>query len=104
MEMEIKRTDDFGSRFTHEEHHRLTSITECAESKECHSAKHHYDECAARVTGQIEENGKADEDCVEECKLLLTLFRRYSCLHFTVFHLAHCATNCAAPKLFAQLK
>ncbi|EMD68163.1 hypothetical protein COCSADRAFT_167424 [Bipolaris sorokiniana ND90Pr] len=60
---------------------------ECAESKECHGPKHHYDECAQRVTGQIEEKGKADEDCVEE-----------------FFHLAHCATQCAAPKLFAQLK
>jgi hypothetical protein len=43
--------------------------TECAESKECHPAKHHYDECVERVTGQIENDGKASEDCVEECKL-----------------------------------
>ena len=42
--------------------------TECAESKECHPAKHHYDECVERVTGQIENDGKASEDCVEECK------------------------------------
>ena len=41
--------------------------TECAESKECHPAKHHYDECVERVTGQIENDGKASEDCVEEC-------------------------------------
>ncbi|CAA9956557.1 ubiquinol-cytochrome c reductase complex protein [Pyrenophora teres f. maculata] len=60
---------------------------ECAESKECHGPKHHYDECAQRVTGQIENDGKANEDCVEE-----------------FFHLAHCASQCAAPKLFAQLK
>ncbi|KAL6707700.1 Cytochrome b-c1 complex subunit 6, mitochondrial [Coniothyrium glycines] len=60
---------------------------ECAESKECHGPKHHYDECVERVTGQIEKDGKASEDCVEE-----------------FFHLAHCATQCAAPKLFAQLK
>ncbi|KAF2690210.1 hypothetical protein K458DRAFT_439273 [Lentithecium fluviatile CBS 122367] len=60
---------------------------ECAESKECHPAKHHYDECVERVTGQIDNDGKAKEDCVEE-----------------FFHLAHCATQCAAPKLFAQLK
>jgi hypothetical protein len=46
---------------------RLTSFTECAESKECHGPKHHYDECAQRVTGQIENDGKATEDCVEEC-------------------------------------
>ncbi|KAL5391236.1 hypothetical protein PMIN06_009763 [Paraphaeosphaeria minitans] len=60
---------------------------ECAESKACHGPKHHYDECVERVTGQIENDGKASEDCVEE-----------------FFHLAHCATQCAAPKLFAQLK
>ncbi|KAH8730960.1 ubiquinol-cytochrome C reductase hinge protein-domain-containing protein [Phaeosphaeriaceae sp. PMI808] len=60
---------------------------ECVESKECHPAKHHYDECVERVTGQIDNDGKASEDCVEE-----------------FFHLAHCATQCAAPRLFAQLK
>ncbi|KAF2003715.1 ubiquinol-cytochrome c reductase complex 17 kd protein-like protein [Amniculicola lignicola CBS 123094] len=60
---------------------------ECTESKECSPAKHHYDECVERVTGQIESDGKAKEDCIEE-----------------FFHLAHCATQCAAPKLFAQLK
>ncbi|KAF1977610.1 Non-heme 11 kDa protein of cytochrome bc1 complex [Bimuria novae-zelandiae CBS 107.79] len=60
---------------------------ECAESKSCAGPKHHYDECVERVTGQIEKDGKAHEDCVEE-----------------FFHLAHCATQCAAPKLFAQLK
>ncbi|KAF2137629.1 uncharacterized protein K452DRAFT_291448 [Aplosporella prunicola CBS 121167] len=61
---------------------------ECAESKQCAPAKHHYDECVERVTKKQEENdGKSDEDCVEE-----------------FFHLAHCATQCAAPKLFAQLK
>ncbi|KAL1627612.1 Cytochrome b-c1 complex subunit 6, mitochondrial [Neofusicoccum ribis] len=60
---------------------------ECAESKQCAPAKHHYDECVERVTKQIDDNGKADEDCVEE-----------------FFHLAHCATQCAAPKLFAALK
>lgn len=43
------------------------SITECKASKECSPAKHHYDVCAERVTGQIESNGKAKEDCVEEC-------------------------------------
>jgi hypothetical protein len=48
--------------------HGLTRRTECAESKECHPAKHHYDECVERVTGQIENDGKASEDCVEECE------------------------------------
>ena len=39
-------------------------------TKECSPIKHHYDECVERVTKKIEdsENGKADEDCVEECR------------------------------------
>lgn len=60
------------NRNDRQQRRKLTIIAECAESKECHSAKHHYDECAQRVTGQIEDNGKADEDCVEECKILPT--------------------------------
>ena len=45
---------------------------ECAESKQCAPHKHHYEECAERVTKQMEENdGKAKEDCVEECMLLV---------------------------------
>ena len=60
---------------------------QCAESKQCAPAKHHYDECVERVTGQIDNDGKAKEDCVEE-----------------FFHLVHCTTQCAAPKLFQQLK
>lgn len=43
-------------------------LAECAESKACSPVKHHYDECVERVTKQIDDNGKADEDCVEECK------------------------------------
>lgn len=39
-------------------------------TSQCAPAKHHYDECAERVTKQIDENGKADEDCVEECMYL----------------------------------
>ena len=46
----------------------ITVSTECAESKSCSGPKHHYDECVERVTGQIEKDGKAKEDCVEECK------------------------------------
>ncbi|KAF2116232.1 ribonuclease E inhibitor RraA/Dimethylmenaquinone methyltransferase [Lophiotrema nucula] len=60
---------------------------ECETSKQCAPAKHHYDECVERVTSQIDNDGKAKEDCVEE-----------------FFHLAHCASQCAAPKLFSQLK
>ncbi|EPE10677.1 ubiquionol cytochrome c reductase hinge protein [Ophiostoma piceae UAMH 11346] len=54
---------------------------ECRNSKECAPAKHHFEECVERV-----ENG-SKEDCVEE-----------------FFHLTHCATACAAPKLWAKLK
>ncbi|KAI9673200.1 MAG: ubiquinol--cytochrome-c reductase subunit 6 [Caeruleum heppii] len=61
---------------------------ECANSAQCAPSKHHYDECVERVTEyQSKEKGGPKEDCVEE-----------------FFHLAHCATQCAAPKLFAQLK
>ena len=47
----------------------LIVSTECMKSQQCAPLKHHYDECAERVQQQQEENGKADEDCVEECKL-----------------------------------
>ncbi|MCJ1234530.1 retrotransposon-like protein 1 [Varicellaria rhodocarpa] len=62
---------------------------ECAHSAQCSSAKHHYDECAERVTAQHEnpDHKGPKEDCVEE-----------------FFHLSHCATQCAAPKLFRMLK
>jgi len=60
---------------------------ECLRSAQCAPAKHHYDECAERVTKQQEETGKAEEDCVEE-----------------FFHMMHCATQCAAPKLFKALR
>lgn len=38
---------------------RLTSIAECANSKECAPAKHHYEHCVERVQKQEEEKGKA---------------------------------------------
>ncbi|KAK4127220.1 Non-heme 11 kDa protein of cytochrome bc1 complex [Parathielavia appendiculata] len=59
---------------------------ECRNSKQCAPAKHHFDECVERVTN-AEAEGGAKEDCVEE-----------------FFHLAHCATQCAAPKLWSILK
>lgn len=45
--------------------------TECAKSAQCAPAKHHYEECAERVTKQHENpNHKGPkEDCVEECEL-----------------------------------
>ncbi|KAK0708237.1 ubiquinol-cytochrome C reductase hinge protein-domain-containing protein [Lasiosphaeris hirsuta] len=58
---------------------------ECRQSKKCAPVKHHFDECVDRVTGAAE--GVPKEDCVEE-----------------FFHLAHCATQCAAPKLWSVLK
>ncbi|PMD22148.1 Non-heme 11 kDa protein of cytochrome bc1 complex [Hyaloscypha hepaticicola] len=70
---------------------KFEEVTECKESKACSPAKHHYDECVERVTGA--DHGKPvdkkhpEEDCVEE-----------------FFHLAHCATQCAAPKLWNALK
>ncbi|KAK4624285.1 Cytochrome b-c1 complex subunit 6, mitochondrial [Fulvia fulva] len=59
----------------------------CLKTKECAPLKHHYDACAERVKHQEETHGKANEDCVEE-----------------YFHMMHCAAQCAAPKLFRQLK
>ncbi|ESZ99378.1 ubiquinol-cytochrome c reductase complex subunit [Sclerotinia borealis F-4128] len=58
---------------------------ECKESAACAPSKHHYDECIERVTGGKEQH--PGEDCVEE-----------------FFHLAHCVTACAAPKLWNTLK
>jgi len=63
---------------------------ECARSAQCAGYKHHFDACVERVTAQQEnpdEHQGPKEDCVEE-----------------FFHLQHCATACAAPKLFKQLK
>ncbi|KAF4595822.1 ubiquionol cytochrome C reductase hinge protein [Ophiocordyceps camponoti-floridani] len=59
---------------------------ECRNSKQCAPAKHHFDDCVERVQQQESEDG-AKEDCVEE-----------------FFHLAHCATACAAPRLWSKLK
>ncbi|KAG5294969.1 hypothetical protein I7I48_11691 [Histoplasma ohiense] len=62
---------------------------ECANSSKCAPAKHHFDECVERVTRNSEDPDfkGPHEDCVEE-----------------FFHLQHCATQCAAPKLFRALK
>ncbi|KAH8668131.1 ubiquinol-cytochrome C reductase hinge protein-domain-containing protein [Tricladium varicosporioides] len=62
---------------------------ECKESKQCSPAKHHFDDCVERVTGASDSDDKKapHEDCVEE-----------------FFHLAHCASACAAPKVWSALK
>lgn len=106
---------------------------ECKNSKQCAPAKHHFDECVERVTNAPDDDGGEKEDCVEECefcpyqptphglleleigciiaafatcfmesqKWTRVLIRRR---FFAVFHLAHCATQCAAPKLWSILK
>lgn len=56
---------------------------ECEKSKSCAPLKHHFDECSKRVE---EGKGFEGENCIEE-----------------FFHLAHCAQECTAPKLFAKL-
>jgi ubiquinol-cytochrome c reductase subunit 6 len=84
----------------------LTSYAECRNSAQCAPAKHHYDHCVERVQQQESEGG-AKEDCVEECMFFPPprLARRFCSLTSTiVFHLAHCATACAAPKVWAKLK
>ncbi|EHY60895.1 hypothetical protein ABEF92_005624 [Exophiala dermatitidis] len=62
---------------------------DCARSAQCAGFKHHFDECVERVTAAQEDpdHKGPKEDCVEE-----------------FFHLQHCATQCAAPKLWKQLK
>ncbi|EEQ33541.1 Cytochrome b-c1 complex subunit 6, mitochondrial [Microsporum canis] len=64
-------------------------IEECSNSKPCAPVKHHFDHCVERVTRNSEDPDfkGPHEDCVEE-----------------FFHLQHCATQCAAPKLFRELK
>lgn len=56
--------------------------TECMNTPGCAPYKHHYEECAERVTKQIEEDGKASEDCVEECKSTLVLVRTCKTMPF----------------------
>ncbi|KAI9682692.1 MAG: ubiquinol--cytochrome-c reductase subunit 6 [Trizodia sp. TS-e1964] len=66
------------------------SAPECAHSKQCAPVKHHFDECVDRVTAAASAEGESKgprEDCVEE-----------------FFHLAHCANQCAAPKVWSVLK
>ncbi|KAJ9477787.1 Cytochrome b-c1 complex subunit 6, mitochondrial, partial [Pseudozyma hubeiensis] len=56
---------------------------DCEKSKACAPLKHHFDECTKRVE---EGKGFEGENCIEE-----------------FFHLAHCAQECTAPKLFSKL-
>lgn len=58
--------------------------------------------------GEDPEYKGPNEDCVEECmsEILIISGARNSSLTRSqlVFHLQHCATTCAAPKLFRALK
>ncbi|TVY35618.1 Cytochrome b-c1 complex subunit [Lachnellula subtilissima] len=78
---------------------------ECKESKACAPSKHHFEECVERVTGNTDSKAP-HEDCVEECTSPIATSLTSSTLPNmqTVFHLAHCANQCAAPKLWAALK
>lgn len=60
-------------------------IAECANSPQCAPAKHHYDECVARVTAAAEDsdNKGPNEDCVEECKSHITLLFSFYRLSLT---------------------
>lgn len=79
--------------------------------------KHHFDECVERVTGAAEgklvDKKHPHEDCIEECKSTLlsnylfqtiSLYMVANIYVIVVFHLTHCATQCAAPKLWSVLK
>ncbi|KAL8392430.1 hypothetical protein RB595_002574 [Gaeumannomyces hyphopodioides] len=72
---------------------------ECKNSKQCSPAKHHYDECIERVTNSSSSDSEEKEDCVEEYAGCTDVD-----INGAVFHLAHCATQCAAPKLWSVLK
>ena len=108
-------------RLSYQELDKLTTgFAECARSAQCASFKHHFDDCAERVQEQQEnpDHKGPKEDCVEECEF----HRHLSCwkpkrgipwglvvtelimIVDLVFHLQHCATQCAAPKLWRLLK
>lgn len=69
----------------------LPALKEKAAEGVCHSFKHHFEECAERVTAAQQEPDYADreykEDCVEE-----------------FFHLEHCINDQTAGTLFKLLK
>ncbi|KXL50653.1 hypothetical protein M433DRAFT_83998 [Acidomyces richmondensis BFW] len=91
-EEEEEEEDEKGGDDEEEEEEEVEDLKpkfeeECMKTQECAPLKHHYEECAERVQQQVEEHGKAQEDCVEE-----------------FFHMMHCASQCAAPKLFRALR
>lgn len=50
-------------------------LLECARTAKCAPLKHHFEECAERVTAQQEDTDHKGpkEDCVEECEFFLVL-------------------------------
>jgi len=57
---------------------------ECQNSAKCGPLKHHFEHCQEKIqNGQ----GYKGEDCVEE-----------------MFHMMHCADECAGPRLFSKLR
>ena len=62
-----------------------TPCTECLKTAQCAPLKHHYDECAERVQQQIDDNGAAEENCVEECE--------YPCRALSGLDLCHAAVG-----------
>jgi len=57
---------------------------ECQSSTKCAPLKQHFEHCQEKVQ---EGKGFKGEDCVEE-----------------MFHLMHCADECAGPRLFSKLR
>ncbi|KAL9933997.1 hypothetical protein V8E36_007079 [Tilletia maclaganii] len=70
----------------------------CENSAKCKSAKSHFEHCQERVS---EGKGFHGEDCIEEFMAPDTDVFLLSCI---TVHLAHCASECTAPKIFAKLK
>lgn len=58
--------------------------TECEDNPKCAGPKRHFEHCQDKVR---EGRGFKGEDCVEE-----------------LFHVMHCADECAAPRLFSKLR
>lgn len=82
----------------------LRECAECKESKACAPAKHHFEDCAARVTaadeGKPVDKKHPNEDCVEECKYrTITADFDPPCTTFPLpqDHIADCLLACSLP-------
>jgi ubiquinol-cytochrome c reductase subunit 6 len=69
----------------------MPALEEDARAGPCKEFQHHFDECVARVTAEMEQEDydqkEYKEDCVEE-----------------FFHVKHCIDAHVAPVLFSKLK